>query len=110
MARIARIVASGVPHHITQGGNRRQPVFFSDLDYQTYLELFVTLEQAGRLGDMGLLPHAQSRAYRRNTTNRSVAAQGLERSTPPILASHQFSRRLARISVARPFCLVSDGR
>jgi len=41
MARIARIVASGVPHHITQRGNRRQPVFFSDLDYQTYLELLL---------------------------------------------------------------------
>jgi putative transposase len=39
MARIARIVASGVPHHITQRGNRRQSVFFSDHDYQTYLEL-----------------------------------------------------------------------
>jgi len=28
MARIARVVVPGVPHHVTQRGNRRQPVFF----------------------------------------------------------------------------------
>lgn len=39
MARIARAVAPGIPHHITQRGNRRQQVFFRDEDYQTYLEL-----------------------------------------------------------------------
>jgi len=39
MARIARVVAPGVPHHVTQRGNRRQPVFFSDADYQLYLGL-----------------------------------------------------------------------
>jgi len=39
MARIARAVAPGIPHHITQRGNRRQQVFFRDEDYQAYLEL-----------------------------------------------------------------------
>ena len=39
MARIARAVAPGIPHHITQRGNRRQPVFFKDEDYQAYIEL-----------------------------------------------------------------------
>ena len=33
MARTARIVAPGVPHHVTQRGNRRQQVFFDDKDY-----------------------------------------------------------------------------
>ena len=28
MARFARIIAPGFPHHVTQRGNRRQPVFF----------------------------------------------------------------------------------
>jgi len=28
MARIARVVATGFPHHITQRGNRRQQTFF----------------------------------------------------------------------------------
>jgi putative transposase len=39
MARIARVVASGYPHHITQRGNRRQQTFFNEGDYQLYLEL-----------------------------------------------------------------------
>ena len=39
MARLARVVAAGVPHHVVQRGNRRQQVFFSDDDYATYLEL-----------------------------------------------------------------------
>jgi len=39
MARIARAVAPQRPHHITQRGNRRMPVFFSDEDYELYLEL-----------------------------------------------------------------------
>ncbi|MCD4722568.1 MAG: transposase [Desulfobacula sp.] len=39
MARIARAVAPGIPHHITQRGNRRQQTFFNDEDYQFYLEL-----------------------------------------------------------------------
>jgi putative transposase len=39
MARIARVVAPGMPHHVTQRGNRRLQTFFSDEDYQAYLEL-----------------------------------------------------------------------
>lgn len=37
MPRISRLVCPGVPHHITQRGNRRGQVFFSDADYRTYL-------------------------------------------------------------------------
>ena len=36
MARLARVVAPGIPHHVTQRGNRRQQVFFSDDDYALY--------------------------------------------------------------------------
>jgi len=39
MARIARAVAPGIPHHVTQRGNRRQQTFFNDEDYRAYLEL-----------------------------------------------------------------------
>ncbi len=39
MARLARIVIPGVAHHVTQRGNRRLPVFFSDADRALYLEL-----------------------------------------------------------------------
>jgi len=39
MARTARIVLPGVPHHITQRGNRKQQVFFDDHDRAVYLAL-----------------------------------------------------------------------
>ena len=39
MARIARVIAPGYPHHITQRGNRRQQTFFCDDDYLAYIEL-----------------------------------------------------------------------
>ena len=39
MARMARIVISNIPHHITQRGNRSQKVFFSDKDKASYLNL-----------------------------------------------------------------------
>jgi putative transposase len=39
MARLARVVVPGYPHHITQRGNRRQQVFFRESDYSNYLEL-----------------------------------------------------------------------
>ncbi len=39
MARQARVVIPGTPHHITQRGNRRQQTFFRDSDYATYLQL-----------------------------------------------------------------------
>jgi putative transposase len=37
MPRIARIIASHYPHHITQRGNNRADVFFDDEDKATYL-------------------------------------------------------------------------
>ena len=39
MSRLARVIAPGLPHHITQRGNRRQLTFFDAEDYQVYLSL-----------------------------------------------------------------------
>jgi len=39
MPRLARVVAPGVPHHVTQRGNRRLQTFFNDGDYQAYIAI-----------------------------------------------------------------------
>ncbi len=39
MARIARVVVPGYPHHVTQRGCRRQQTFFTADDYRYYFEL-----------------------------------------------------------------------
>ncbi len=36
---MACLVIPGLPHHVTQRGNRRQQTFFNDGDYAAYLEL-----------------------------------------------------------------------
>ncbi len=38
---MARVVVPGIPHHLTQRGNRREDVFFSDDDRQRYLQLVI---------------------------------------------------------------------
>ncbi|WP_300970665.1 transposase [Thiocapsa sp.] len=42
MARLPRVVVPGLPHHVTQRGNRRQQTFFSDEDYAEYRRLLST--------------------------------------------------------------------
>jgi putative transposase len=53
MARLARIVIPGVPHHVTQRGNRRLPVFFSDDDRRLYLALLAAAARAAGTACLG---------------------------------------------------------
>ncbi len=48
MARLARLVVPGFPHHVTQRGNRRLPTFFDDDDYALYK--YLLSEAAGKAG------------------------------------------------------------
>ena len=48
MARLARVVLPDLPHHVTQRGNRREPVFFADEDYRAYLELISAAARRSR--------------------------------------------------------------
>jgi putative transposase len=49
MPKAARIVVPGVPHHITQRGNRRQGTFFNQDDYAAYKSVL-----AGQCRENGL--------------------------------------------------------
>jgi putative transposase len=42
MARLARAVFPGLPHHVTQRGNGRGQTFFCDVDYALYRDLLAT--------------------------------------------------------------------
>jgi putative transposase len=47
MARLARVVGVGLPHHITQRGTDRQRVFYTDADREVYLSLLrISAQQA----------------------------------------------------------------
>jgi putative transposase len=41
MTRFARVVAVGVPHHVTQRGNARQYILDADADRKVYLDFVV---------------------------------------------------------------------
>jgi len=49
MGRLARVVAVGIPHHITQRGNQRRDVFLNDQQRQVYLDLLTEHCQRNRL-------------------------------------------------------------
>lgn len=85
MARLARVVLAGYPHHVTQRGVRSMPVFFSDQDRHQYLKFMK--EQGQRFGlkflsyclmsnhihlicvptEVRALSHAIGEAHRRHT-------------------------------------------
>ena len=46
MARLARIIVPGLPHHVTQRGNRRQALFVEAGDYALYRDLLAERCQA----------------------------------------------------------------
>jgi putative transposase len=52
MARLARIIAVDTPHHVTQRGNARQPIFQTDTDRLVYLDL---LRRDCRLHELSLV-------------------------------------------------------
>ena len=48
MPRVARIVLPGLPHHVTQRGNRREAIFFEEGDQEIYCDLLA--EQTSKAG------------------------------------------------------------
>jgi putative transposase len=42
MPRLPRVTVPGLPHHVTQRGNRKMPVFLTDRDRNVYLKLLRT--------------------------------------------------------------------
>lgn len=53
MPRQARVVAVGVPHHVTQRGNNRQDIFLLDEDRRFYLQTLAAFSQRYRLTLLG---------------------------------------------------------
>jgi hypothetical protein len=52
MARLARVVGIGLPHHVTQRGNARQFILAADEERLVYLDLF---RQYSRLHQLSVL-------------------------------------------------------
>jgi len=61
LARIGRIVVPGLPHHVTQRGNRRQPILFEPGDHAVCRDLLAQRCRAASVEVWGVLFDAQPR-------------------------------------------------
>ena len=109
MARLARVVLPGYPHHVTQRGNRRQPVFFKETDYHYYLELLKEWCQVEAI-------EIWAYCLMTNHVHLIVMPSGNSNLARAIGETHRrytrminFSSRLERFSVARSVFILSYG-
>ena len=103
MPRLARAIAFGFAHHITQRGNNRQDVFFVDDDRRVYLELLKEQADKYSLELVGYclmsnhihivaIPHEQDSPARAVGRTHFRYTQYINR----------FSRRIRPLPVSRP--------
>ena len=110
MARIARVVVPGVPHHVTQRGNRRLETFFSDATTAPISRCWASIAARPGVAVWGycLMPNHVHLIL--VPARRGRAAPGAGRGAPALYAARQFPRGLARASVAGAVSFIPDGR
>ena len=108
--RIARVVAVGAPHHVTQRGNNRQKVFFSTADRRIYLSLLGSHCRRWQLNLLGycLMPNhvhlvavpehenSLAKALGRTHYDYTVYLNGRRRRSGHLWQNHFFSTCLDR--------------
>lgn len=90
MPRIARTVCAGIPHHVTQRGNRRGQVFFTDEDRRVYLEW---LREYAEKHEVDVLAYCLMTNHV-HLVVVPAAADGLHRALKPL--HMRFAQRLNR--------------
>ena len=119
MARIARFVAPGLPHHVTQRGNRRETVFFSDADYELYRDLLgqqcrkhgvAVWSYCGRTNALHSPRDAQPRSSHSRPHRARRAGAGARRGASTLQRGRQRAIAGDRASLPVAFRLGGDGR
>jgi hypothetical protein len=81
MTRLARMVVSGLPHHVTQRGNRREPIFFEDGDQEIYRDL---LGEQTRKADVEVWAYCLMPNHVHLILNPRIENSGLGRTRSPL--------------------------
>ena len=107
MPRLARLVIPGLPHHVTQRGNRRQQTFFCDQDYSAYMELMAQWckERGVAIWAYCLMPnhiHLIAVPQSEDGLGRAIGEAHRRRIN--------FREKWLRLPMAGAFCFVRDGR
>jgi hypothetical protein len=74
--RIARAVVPGLPHHVTQRGNRRERVFFEEGDYALYRDWLAESCRRFSVEVLSLLPDAEPRSSHPDVAGRRRLGAG----------------------------------
>ena len=96
MGRLARVVVPGMPHHVTQRGNRRQTTFFCPEDYEAYVELMGQWckERGVEIWAYCLMPnHVHPAAFRAGLLDGLALRRGL--------AGRRWNRGEGRVTVSK---------
>jgi hypothetical protein len=106
MTRLARMVVSGPPHHVTQRGNRRESIFFEDGD-QEYRDRLgeQASRRAGGRGGVGLLPDAKPCPPELESSACGRARSCRGRSASPLHQFHQCTGPLDGVSSGKTLSL-----
>jgi REP element-mobilizing transposase RayT len=106
---LPRLILPGIPHHVTQRGNRREQTFFEEGDYALYIDLLAEAAARAHVEIWGycLMPnHVHIIATPQNEDGLSRAFRHVHRH----YTGYINARQLDRASVAGPLLLCRDGR
>jgi len=110
MARLARVVIPGHPHHVTQRGNGGARTFFSDDDYALYRDLLAASCRAAEVEIWAWCLMPNQRASDPRAVRRGRVAPGAGAGAPPLRRRHSRAPQADRAFLAGPFRLRGDGR
>jgi len=101
MAQIARVVVPDFPHHVTQRGNRREPVFFEADDYRLYRRLVTAATRRDGTAVWAYCLTPRSRPPDRDAGGRRWVAGNFCQSARALHRGHQRSVPVDGPSVPR---------
>ena len=109
MARLARVVAAGIPHHITQRGNARRFILDCDSDRKVYIDLLKENIERTKVSLLGYLPDVQSRTPGGGSCNGGRAGAGPQAYPRPLCLVLECASWLQWSRMAGQVLLLSDG-
>jgi putative transposase len=110
MARLARVVVPGLPHHVTQRGNGGARVFFNDDDYALYLKLLTAACSANRVKCLAyvLMPnHVHLILVPKDETGLSKALSSVHRAYAGMINARR--KKTGHFWQGRFGCVAMDG-
>ena len=109
MARLARVVAVDVPHHVMQRANARQFILSSDAEKMVYMDLLRSGRTTARVIASGLLFDVQSRSFGGDSPQARRSGICVQAEPWSVCVLLERFSSFQRTRLARPLLFVSIG-